>query len=596
MKNIENKCCGYIRYFDITDHFPKSNKYKFEEEDLDFLKNIFNDKFSEKKNNEKVFNKEVDKNLENIDKKKFEGEKNGEMEIEKNVNSLEISKDTEITENLKKEMIIENEKNSKNKNNEKIDIKKEENSKNSKNLKIKEKFEILKKDSILIFEKAIEYLEKREYKELKENKKFSKINPKIFSKIFNFWEKKCKKLRRPLLRKNWKIILTKEKYGKVDPLKKAFHKTIENMNSRKNKRIKKENLIEIDKKLLNENKMALIISKLISYREKLKYIKILSYGEIYEKKINEFKNNIFIIKEKVKKLEKSFKKLTFLKMNKIDPTVIKNFSGFHNENINKEVSKKIYKDNFIINDLKEKINSNKNENYIKNKKNKDINEIKKKNDLNKISELKKIEKNKDFNIFMINTIKYLNEYGFNLNEFFAKNIKNINFKIIKLKIGDYPKQKIIKRVNLKKKKKKKLSTDDIFLIKRKSLKNPSDFYIEKIKNEDIKKKKKYNFENFINKNIIKNKYIDYQENYSHCKLFSNNIINPYIYNGKTNLTINDELVEKIKIKKYSRFFNFYEEENKNGFFKEDDNDVKKSLDSLNLKNGFKNFLKKKIKN
>lgn len=646
LKNIENKSCGFIRHFDITDHFPKSNKYKVEEEDLDFIKNTFKVNFSEntieqnvlennneinlKKNSDegvgenlqilkefekKEKNSHLEKkelNIKNFDENLKNGENLKRMEFGDKLTE-EISKNTESSENSKKELINENIEKLKNnkKNSEELDLKNEEKFKkneeeNNKKFKLNQ-IEISKMKSTLIFEEVIEYLEKKEDKEFKKNEKLRKsLDPLVLKKISTFWQKKCKKLKRPLLRKNWKDILTKEKYGKVERMKKAFHKRLENINARKNKRIKKDNLIEIQKNLLNENKMSLIITKLVSYREKLKYIKILSFDEKCEKKIKEFRNNIFIIKEKVKKLENSFKKLMTPKMQKkefIPPLgIIKNFTDNKNENSKKELNKKILNDN-----LKNKING---KNYLKNKKKEEFTEIEKKINLseNNLDHIKKLKKNNindgiflkknDFHIFMANTIKHLNDYGFNLNEFYSGNIKNINLKIKKFILGNFQKNKIIKKVSLKKKIKNPISTEDYFLIKRKSKIDSTLFFLEKIKNEDIKKKKLYNFENFINENSIKRKFIDYQENFSHCRLFSNNLINPFVYNGKTNLTVNDEIVEKIKIKRYSKFFDFCEEENKIEFLNQgnrQEKEIEKTLKDMDFKNGFKNF-KKKIKN
>lgn len=42
--------------------------------------------------------------------------------------------------------------------------------------------------------------------------------------IYQYWFKKCRKFKRPLVRKFWKAILLEDKYGKYDKLKKAFHK------------------------------------------------------------------------------------------------------------------------------------------------------------------------------------------------------------------------------------------------------------------------------------------------------------------------------------------------------------------------------------
>ena len=96
------------------------------------------------------------------------------------------------------------------------------------------KNEVNFKNNLKIFSKCIEYLEITEdgsFKKFKPNN--SDIDAKLLEEIKGYWQKKCLLLKRPLLRKNWKVILQEDKYGKYDKLKKAFNKREKYINTRK---------------------------------------------------------------------------------------------------------------------------------------------------------------------------------------------------------------------------------------------------------------------------------------------------------------------------------------------------------------------------
>ena len=47
MKNIQKKR-SYVRFFQISQHYPKSTSYECDEADIEFLRTLFPQKFSEK--------------------------------------------------------------------------------------------------------------------------------------------------------------------------------------------------------------------------------------------------------------------------------------------------------------------------------------------------------------------------------------------------------------------------------------------------------------------------------------------------------------------------------------------------------------------
>lgn len=80
-------------------------------------------------------------------------------------------------------------------------------------------------------------------------------------KIIGHWINKCKLFKRPLLRKNYKEVLSKNKYGTYDLLKKAFKPRLED--EKKKTRILNKMTNQHQLKMLEdmraENKQALVI-------------------------------------------------------------------------------------------------------------------------------------------------------------------------------------------------------------------------------------------------------------------------------------------------------------------------------------------------
>lgn len=429
--------------------------------------------------------------------------------------------------------------------------------------KSKDKFtqkELARNKYVRLFENCIEYLENTEDSTFKDCLilKNIKIPLDILEKIHGFWIQKCKKFKRPVLRKHWKDILEKEKYGTVDRLKKAFHQRESRMKLRKTNRINrisKEDLLEIRKELLKENDLSYSITKLIVYREKLKYFKIYSYKDINSKHLREIEENVKTIQLKILKLENELKKIYI----PIQPVV-------------EERPKK-----------PEEIT---------------IPTIKKPPIVQIAPKIPPILQTNDLQYFFANTIKFLNDYGFKPEEFCSKNIDIVNHKIKKIKQGrSFFKSNIEKKVNRKRINDiKNLDISKLILIKRKSFTKPQNFYFEKLDPEKVCKSNRYNYNNFTDESVIRQNFMDFQNNYSHCNFLSNNCYNPYSYKGKSNFIVNDEITEKLKLKRYNRFFDFYDHQtiDVNPVLKEKgvEEDLGKSILELNLRNGKKNFLKK----
>lgn len=95
----------------------------------------------------------------------------------------------------------------------------------------------------------------------------------VQDKVIAYWKKRQKNLRRPLLRKHWKILyLNNQGYGEQDTNKIAFApRTSNRMNLRKgNRMLNGLPLAEKLKELREENKQALFLVKMVHQREILK--------------------------------------------------------------------------------------------------------------------------------------------------------------------------------------------------------------------------------------------------------------------------------------------------------------------------------------
>jgi hypothetical protein len=95
----------------------------------------------------------------------------------------------------------------------------------------------------------------------------------IQDKVISYWRERQKELRRPLLRKHWRILhLNNHGYGEQDSNKLAFaNRTNNKMNLRKsNRMLNGIALVEKLKELLRENQQALFMVKMVHQRELLK--------------------------------------------------------------------------------------------------------------------------------------------------------------------------------------------------------------------------------------------------------------------------------------------------------------------------------------
>jgi len=100
----------------------------------------------------------------------------------------------------------------------------------------------------------------------------------VQDKVISYWRERQKELRRPLLRKHWRILhLNNHGYGEQDSNKLAFaNRTNNKMNLRKsNRMLNGMALVEKLKELLKENEQVMYMVKMVHQRELLKLDQLL---------------------------------------------------------------------------------------------------------------------------------------------------------------------------------------------------------------------------------------------------------------------------------------------------------------------------------
>ena len=160
-------------------------------------------------------------------------------------------------------------------------------------------------NSVSQFEQLIQYFEQTEHKDFDKYFKNTKSNPlsskpvllkpklpnndlyleglplfprPLQDRVIAYWRKRQKELRRPLLRKHWRILhLSNHGYGEQDNNKLAFaNRTNNKMNLRKsNRMLSGLPLVDKLKELRRENEQAIYMVKMVRQRELLKLDQVL---------------------------------------------------------------------------------------------------------------------------------------------------------------------------------------------------------------------------------------------------------------------------------------------------------------------------------
>ena len=122
------------------------------------------------------------------------------------------------------------------------------------------------------FERAIAYLEQTADTSFLRIKFTQKLFvAEVLEQIVDFWKKKCRVLKRPLLRVNWKVINTNPLYGDVDVNKIAFRSREKKKRTMRNSlKMTAEDNYDFLTKFREESEIALSIVSMIVRREELK--------------------------------------------------------------------------------------------------------------------------------------------------------------------------------------------------------------------------------------------------------------------------------------------------------------------------------------
>lgn len=371
----------------------------------------------------------------------------------------------------------------------------------------------------------------------------------LINKVIDYWKRKCRIVKRPLLRKNWKIINTNQLYGEVDVNKLAFKNREKKKRPQRNaNRMGDEAVLKMLQKIKKEKEIALKVCQLILTREKLK-----------------FDDTHFLDTTKMEKEQWS--------------------------SLSKKIEKHRKKSKRIIIQADEIIVS-----YDPPVETPAPTPV-------PVPAPKPPVVNNDYSYFTASLISDLTKYGFVFDDFKSENLsKKVNEKI---KAINKKQSKVIndakeKKIDLN----RKSNIADMFdpkrqrIIKRASILDPTGFFIDKVKFERSNEEKDfYVSENFTFESLIKRDYSAFNENFSHCNLANDYSRNQYVYCGKSNINNTSGILERVKIKKYNKLlkhkYNFQDEIIYNSKKLAEDLEIQanKFLDNIKIEDKYKSFLK-----
>ena len=399
-------------------------------------------------------------------------------------------------------------------------------------------------------EAVISFLEKsNDLTELYKKYIDTTFTKEVLDKVIEYWKKKCRIVKRPLLRKNWKIINTNQLYGEVDVNKLAFKNREKKKRPQRNaNKVSDEENLNFLQKLKKEKEIALYVCSLILHREKLKLdnLTLLPIGQSESEKSTKMSARIDKHLRSSKRLVIEVDNL----INEYNPPVISEPEPAP-----------------VIQPVKPQIINN------------------------------------DYSYFTASLIADMHQQNFKFDDFRSDNIQTIlNEKIRKInkKQNQVSSNSKEKKIDLT----KKINLSESFdykkqrIIKRPSITNPTSFFIDKVKSDKNNDEDSFYLpNNFTFEPLVKRDYLAFQSEFSHCNLLSDYASNPYVYCGKSNFNNTSKILEKIKLARYNQLIkplsSFQEETVYN--FKDLNHDVEMLanayLDKIKIGENFKNFMR-----
>lgn len=410
------------------------------------------------------------------------------------------------------------------------------------------------------FEKAVAYLE------LHNDTSFLKIkfNQKLFVQetldaIVDYWKKKCRILKRPLLRCNWKIINTNPLYGEVDINKIAFRSREKKKRTMRNSyKMTAEDNYDFLNKFKEETEIALSVASMIVRREEMKLHAFqLSYctPQEYFHSAGKVDENLTETKRLVIKADEVLKKYVPVppKLAPIQVETVKRPEPA----VKPEPMAQVVEPPSV---------------------------------------------NNDTSYFISSLIHEMSIYGFEFNDFKSENIK----KVLNEKIRNLKQKKVTaslamneKCIELQKSSQivDNFNPSNVLLLKRLTYNSSNQVYLEKVEPEKLKNLKDiYQYENFTSDSLIKRGLSYYDQNFSHCKFSRNESFNPFVYCGKSNLNLSSNILETIKLQRYNNLLQDYfcEDEKAFGFnehLQDMHTEAAQYIDQIKISENFRNYVK-----
>lgn len=412
------------------------------------------------------------------------------------------------------------------------------------------------------FERAVVYLE------TSADTSFTRIKfaqkgfaAEVLESLVEFWKKKCRILKRPLLRLNWKVINTNALYGEVDVNKIAFRSREKKKRTMRNSlKMTPEDNYDFLTKFREESEIALSIVSMIVKREELKLQAFqLAYctpGEYHHSTVR-CEDGLTDAKRLVIRVDEVLKRYAPAKpipalapaepvRQRPDPPIR-----------NVEPAAPVVEPPSV---------------------------------------------NNDTSFFISSLIHEMSIYGFEFNDFKSENIK----KVLNEKIRNLKQKKTTTNLAMNEKfielRREPQVVDNfnpanILLIKRSTYNSTNDVYMEKIEPERLKEQRaNYAADDFTSDSLIKRNLSYYDTHFSHCKLSRNESNNPYVYCGKSNLNLSSRILESIKLQRYNGLLGDYTCEDDKAFgvsegFGDMHSEASQYIEQIKIGENYRNFVK-----
>lgn len=410
------------------------------------------------------------------------------------------------------------------------------------------------------FERAFGYLEQTADPSFLKQKFAQKLfTPEVLESVTDYWKKKCRVLKRPLLRLNWKTINTNPLYGEVDINKIAFRSRATKKRTMRNSlKMTAEDNFEFLNRFREESEIALSIVSMIVRREELKLQAFqLAYCGPQEQfhPVARIEESIADSKRLVLRADETLKK--YLPAKPVPAPVVT------------EPVKR-------------------------------LEPAPRPEPVAQTPEVLTV--NNDTSFFISSLISEMSYYGFEFADFKSENIKKVlNEKIRNLKQRRSTPSLAMNEKCIELRRDPQLvdnfNPSNVLLLKRSTYNSANDVYLEKVEPERLKAQREaYAVDDFASDSLVKRNLAYYDEHFSHCKFSRNESFNPFVYCGKSNLNLSSNILESIKLQRYNGLLADYTCEDDQAFGLSDaltdmQSEASQYIEQIKIGENFKNFVR-----